>query len=64
MVVKTRVRIDAPPRQMSLGDTIAVVLQDLEQRVTSERLALYDKAWREGCGCNATTSRSISGFTA
>ena len=46
------------------GDTIAVVLQDLEQRVTSERLALYDKAWREGCGCNATTSRSISGFTA
>ena len=48
VVVKTRVRIDAPPRQMSLGDTIAVVLQDLEQRVTSERLALYDKAWREG----------------
>lgn len=46
--MKTRVRIDAPPRQMSLGDTIAVVLQDLEQRVTSERLALYDKAWREG----------------
>lgn len=40
VVVKTRVRIDAPPRQMSLGDTIAVVLQDLEQRVTSERLAL------------------------
>ena len=32
VVVKTRVRIDAPPRQMSLGDTIAVVLQDLEQR--------------------------------
>ena len=49
---------------MSLGDTIAVVLQDLEQRVTSERLALYDKAWREGLRCNATTSRSISGFTA
>lgn len=24
------------------------MLQDLEQRVTSERLALYDKAWREG----------------
>ena len=46
VVVKTRVRIDAPPRQMSLGDTIAVVLQDLEQRVTSERLALYDKAIR------------------
>ena len=31
VVVKTRVRIDAPPRQMSLGDTIAVVLQDLER---------------------------------
>lgn len=48
VMVKTRVQIDAPSQQMSLGDTIALVLQDLEQRVTSERLALYDKAWQEG----------------
>lgn len=48
MVVATRVRIDTLSSRMSLGDTISLVLRDLEERVTSERLALYDKAWQEG----------------
>lgn len=48
MVIATRVRIDTLPPRMSLGDTISLVLRDLEERVTSERLALYDKAWQEG----------------
>ena len=48
VTVATHVRIDTVVPKQNLGDTIARVLFDLEQRVTSERMALYDKAWREG----------------
>lgn len=48
VTVATHVRIDTIVPKRSLGDTIARVLFDLEQRVTSERMALYDKAWQEG----------------
>ncbi|MFR2005189.1 hypothetical protein [Alistipes putredinis] len=65
VVVKTRVRIDAPPRQMSLGGyhrrSAARSGAAGDQRAAGP---LRQGVAGGGCGCNATTSRSISGFTA
>ena len=38
----------AGPDAAAIRDTIAVVLQALQDSVTSERLGIYDTAWREG----------------
>lgn len=37
-----------PPAAETIRDTIAVVLRALQDSVTSERLDIYDTAWREG----------------
>lgn len=45
VVVSTSIRLDTLP---AVTDTIAGVLRTLEQRVTDQRLAIYEKAWEEG----------------
>lgn len=45
VVVSTSIRIDTLP---AVTDTIAGVLRTLEQRVTDQRLAIYEQAWKEG----------------
>lgn len=44
--VTTQIVVDSLP--VSVTDTIAGVLRSLEQRVTDQRLAIYEQAWQEG----------------
>lgn len=47
VVISTRVIVDSLPAA-AVSDTIAGVLRNLQDRVTSERLELYERAWNDG----------------
>lgn len=47
IVISTRITIDSFPAA-SVADTIASVLHDLQDRVTGERVHIYDRAWNDG----------------
>ncbi len=54
MISSSEIVVDTVPapaqamRPDALRDTIAIVLRALQDSVTSERLYIYDEAWREG----------------
>lgn len=47
VISATRVVSDSLPASV-VADTIAMVLRGLQDRVTGERIEIYDKAWNEG----------------
>lgn len=47
VISATRTVADSLPAS-AVADTIATVLRDLQDRVTGERIEIYDKAWTEG----------------
>lgn len=48
LVISRREVVDSLPPAAALRDTIGAVLRQLQDKVTSQRLAIYDKAWGEG----------------
>lgn len=48
VISRTRTVADSLPRQSPVADTIASVLRSLQDRVTGQRIEIYDRAWNEG----------------
>lgn len=48
IVISQRVVVDTLPGAADLRDTITTVLRSLQDKVTGERIEIYEKAWNEG----------------
>ena len=48
VVISRRIVVDTLPDAADLRDTITTVLRSLQDRVTGERIEIYEKAWNEG----------------
>lgn len=48
IVISQRMVVDTLPGVADLRDTIATVLRSLQDKVTGERIQIYEKAWNEG----------------